>query len=452
MKFSNFAAQFDRDSGILRLMNDLGQALDGRGRGADAGDDAPDRDRDIQMLGGGNPASIPAAEAVFRAEMAEFMARGDAFERMLGNYDSPQGNAAFIEALADSLARDFGWPISAANIAVTNGSQSAFGILFNLFAGEYPDGAFKKILLPLTPEYIGYADVGLGARPIFTANKPRIEDFPGDDGDSGGRLFKYRVDFERVEAALAGDAGDTTGDNRIGAVCISRPTNPTGNMVTDGELARLSELTRAAGLPLIVDGAYGLPFPGIVFGRAMPCWAPHMILCLSLSKLGMPGARTGIVIAPPEVIAQLTAANAIFALAPGRFGPSLATRMIKSGELSTLCADVIKPYYRKRSRAAIAQVRAEMADLPVRIHASEGAIFLWLWFPGLPISTETLYRRLKNRGVLVIAGRHFFPGLNAPWPHRDECIRVTFAAGEAEVERGLSVIAEEARRAYTAGI
>jgi len=502
MKFSNFAAQFDRDSGILRLMNDLGQALDGRGRGADGGDDTPDRDRDIQMLGGGNPASIPAAEAVFRAEMAEFMARGDAFERMLGNYDSPQGNAAFIEALADSLARDFGWPISAANIAVTNGSQSAFGILFNLFAGEYPGGAFKKILLPLTPEYIGYADVGLGARPIFTANKPRIEDFLGDDdgdGDThprprlkdcggdesedcggdesrgggdgdvgdgdvgdgdvgdggGGRLFKYRVDFDRVEAALAGDggdAGDTTGDNRIGAVCISRPTNPTGNMVTDGELARLSELTRAAGLPLIVDGAYGLPFPGIVFGRAMPCWAPHMILCLSLSKLGMPGARTGIVIAPPEVIAQLTAANAIFALAPGRFGPSLATRLIKSGELSTLCADVIKPYYRKRSRAAIAQVAAEMADLPVRIHASEGAIFLWLWFPGLPISTETLYRRLKNRGVLVIAGRHFFPGLNAPWPHRDECIRVTFAAGESEVERGLSIIAEEARRAYTAGI
>jgi len=26
---------------------------------------------------------------------------------------------------------------------------------------------------------------------------------------------------------------------------------------------------------------------------------------------------------------------------------------------------------------------------------------------------------------------------------------VTFAAGEAEVERGLSIIAEEARRAYT---
>lgn len=434
MKFSAFSAHFNRDSGILRLMEDLGEALNGRGRGHGDGAAAASN---IQMLGGGNPAAIPAAEAVFRAEMQRLLADGDAFERMVGNYDAPQGNAAFIEALAEHLARRFGWPLTPANIAVTNGSQSAFGILFNLFAGKHPGGAFKKILLPLTPEYIGYADVGLGARPIFTAHKPRIEE--AEDGAS----FKYRVDFDRIEAALG------AADNAIGAVCISRPTNPTGNLVTDDELAGLRAMTGAAGLPLIIDGAYGLPFPGIVFTAARPLWDEGIILCLSLSKLGLPGARSGIVIAAPEVIRQLTAANAIFSLAPGRFGPSLVTRLLKSGELTALCADTIAPFYRRRAAAAIAQVRAEMAGLPVKIHASEGAIFLWLWFPGLPVSGETLYRRLKQRGVLVIAGRHFFPGLAEDWPHKDECIRVTFAADARQVERGIAVIAEEARRAYT---
>ena len=47
----------------------------------------------------------------------------------------------------------------------------------------------------------------------------------------------------------------------------------------------------------------------------------------------------------------------------------------------------------------------------------EGAIFLWLWFKDLPITTEQLYQRLKARGVLMVPGHNFFPGLDKPWPH-----------------------------------
>ena len=417
MKYSTFSGQFKRDSGILRLMQDLGEALNRR--------------VEIQMLGGGNPASIPEVEAVFRAEMEAMLADGGKFERMVGDYDSPQGNGAFIEALADLLSQRFGWPLAPANIAVTNGSQAGFGILFNLFAGRYADGAFKKILLPMTPEYIGYADVGLGDQPVFAANKPVIEDL--DE-----LFFKYRVDFERLK--IGGD---------IGAVCVSRPTNPTGNVVTDDEVDKLHALTVEAGVPLIVDGAYGPPFPGIVFNRAKPIWDEHIILCLSLSKLGLPGARTGIIIANPDVIEQITGANAIFTLAPGRFGPSLVTRLLQSRELLPLCDNLIVPYYQQRSHQAINHIRERMAGLPVRIHNSEGAIFLWLWFPGLPISSEVLYQRLKQRGVFVIDGQHFFPGLTERWQHRHECIRITYAADPAQVERGISIIAEEVRRAYS---
>lgn len=416
MKYSEFSNQFKSDSGILRLMEDLGGAIN--------------RNVEIQMLGGGNPAAIPAVEKVFRREMEKMLADGGAFERMAGNYDAPQGNHAFIKALADLLVRQFDWPLDLDNIAITNGSQAGFAILFNLFAGRYPGGAFKKILLPMTPEYIGYADVGLGDRPVFTANKPVIENL--DD-----LIFKYRVDFDALRI-----------DAEIGAVCISRPTNPTGNVVTDDEIAKLHQLTRKAGVPLIVDGAYGLPFPAIVFNRAKPLWDEHVIICLSLSKLGLPGARTGIIIANADVISQITRSNAIFTLAPGRFGPSLVTRLLESRELLPLCGEIIAPYYRERSRQAITLVRELMADLPVRVHSSEGAIFLWLWFPDMPISGETLYQRLKQRGVLVIAGRHFFPGLGQTWRHRDECIRVTYATDPAQLRRGMEIMAEEVRRAY----
>ena len=82
------------------------------------------------------------------------------------------------------------------------------------------------------------------------------------------------------------------------------------------------------------------------------------------------------------------------------------------------------------------------------IHKPEGAFFLWVWFRDLPISCQTLYERLKARGVLVIPGHHFFPGLADDWQHRHECIRLNYAGDPAMVAQGVAVIAEEVRRAY----
>ena len=58
-------------------------------------------------------------------------------------------------------------------------------------------------------------------------------------------------------------------DESIGAICVSRPTNPTGNVLTDAEVYQLTDLARSHGIPFILDSAYGLPFPGIVFVDAV---------------------------------------------------------------------------------------------------------------------------------------------------------------------------------------
>jgi len=105
------------------------------------------------------------------------------------------------------------------------------------------------------------------------------------------------------------------------AICVSRPTNPTGNVLTDAEMLGLEELAREHDIPLIVDGAYGTPFPDLMFTEATPRWTPQHILCLSLSKLGIPAARTGIVIADKPVIRALSGVNAIINLATEASGP-----------------------------------------------------------------------------------------------------------------------------------
>ncbi|MCZ6832060.1 MAG: hypothetical protein O7F73_21240 [Gammaproteobacteria bacterium] len=92
--------------------------------------------------------------------------------------------------------------------------------------------------------------------------------------------------------------------------------------------------------------------------------------------------------------------------------------------------------------------RDKLGDLPYRIHKPEGTIFLWLWLEGLPISSQTLYERLKTRGVLIVPGYNFFVGMDDSWRHKHECIRVSYAQDADTVQRGVKIIAGEVARAY----
>ncbi|RME48044.1 MAG: valine--pyruvate transaminase [Caldilineae bacterium] len=415
MQLSKFGQKFTAQSGILQLMDDLGASLAS--------------DRNFLMLGGGNPAQIPAVQAHFRRRVETLLANAGGLERAIGNYSPPQGDAEFTAALADLLRREYGWDVHAGNIALTNGSQTSFFILFNLLAGEFDGGRRKKILLPLAPEYIGYADVGLSDE-FFVTRKPEIEFL--DE-----HTFKYHVDFHGLEIG-----------EEIGAICVSRPTNPTGNVLTDEEIARLSELARAHNVPLIIDNAYGTPFPQIIFTEAKPVWDEHIIVCMSLSKLGLPATRTGIVIASEEVIAAVTAVNAITCLSPGGLGAALTLEMVRTGEILTLSRELIQPYYRRKAEQAVDQLWEELDGVDFFIHKPEGAIFLWLWFRGLPIHSQALYERLKARDVLVIPGHHFFPGLKEEWQHRYECLRVSYAQAEEVVQEGLHRLAQTVKEIY----
>lgn len=418
MNFSQFSQKFLGECGILRLMDDLGQAV---------------RQEGMIMLGGGNPSHIPQVQQLFRERMGRILDSEHEFENLIGNYTVPGGEQEFVNALADLFHQEYGWPIGPQNIALTNGSQSAFFFLFNMFGGTYPDGSHKKILLPLTPEYIGYTDVGLTDN-LFIAQKPQIEYLESP-------FFKYRVDFDAIQVT-----------DDIGAICVSRPTNPTGNVLTEEEIAKLNNLAKTHHIPLIVDNAYGTPFPDIIFTDATPQWEPHVIMCMSLSKLGLPGPRTGIVIANEQVIQAITGMNAVISLAPSNVGALLALDAVRTREIIRISNQVIKPYYKQRAEQAVAWLEEEFAETELLIHKPEGAIFLWLWFKDLPIGSQVLYERLKERGVIIVPGHYFFPGLEEEeWQHKDECIRMNYTAEPAKLRAGIKIIAQEIKRAWQEG-
>ncbi|HDY8071713.1 TPA: valine--pyruvate transaminase [Vibrio vulnificus] len=414
MQFSKFGEKFNQYSGITQLMDDLNDGL---------------RTPGAIMLGGGNPAAIPAMLEYFHQASENMLSNGELLAA-LANYDGPQGKDIFVKALARLLKDTYGWNISEKNISLTNGSQSGFFYLFNLFAGQQPDGSHKKILLPLAPEYIGYADAGID-EDIFVSYRPEIELL-----DNG--LFKYHVDFEQLKV-----------DESVAAICASRPTNPTGNVLTDEEIRKLDQLARDNQIPLIIDNAYGLPFPNIIFEDVEPFWNENTILCMSLSKLGLPGVRCGIVIANEAVTQALTNMNGIISLAPGGVGPALGHYMIEKKDLLHLSSEVIKPFYQQKSQRAVELLQAAMPDDRFRIHKPEGAIFLWLWFDALPITTMELYQRLKARGVLIVPGEYFFIGQEDNWEHAHQCLRMNYVQDDELMQKGIAIIAEEVNRAYS---
>ncbi|MEM5527212.1 valine--pyruvate transaminase [Gammaproteobacteria bacterium AS21] len=418
MKLSAFGEKFSARSGAVELMEDLGNALI--------------ENPDAILMGGGNPGKVIEMEGVFHQRLQALIDDRSQQHQLLGLYQSPQGERNFRQEMASFLKRQFGWQISERNIGISNGSQSAFFILYNLFAGTMNDGSQRSIHLPLSPEYLGYADTGLSDS-FFTATSPNIELL--DDFQ-----FKYRVNF-----------ADLNPDKNVAAMCVSRPTNPTGNVLTDNEIAHLDSIAQQQNIPFIIDGAYGLPFPNIIFNDAKPHWNDNTILVLSLSKLGLPGVRTGIIVASEEIVQAYNNANTVLNLACGSLGPAICQPLFANNQISALSSQHITPFYQQRSEQTANWFKQRLAGVPFRIHKPEGAIFLWLWFKDLPIDSQTLYQRLKQRGVIIVPGQNFFVGINEQWQHKHECIRVSYAADEKLVKRGVDIIAEEVIRAYQQG-
>lgn len=420
IELSDFGKSVVRRSGLTDLMEDLGKAV-------------ANTTGELFYFGGGNPSPIPEVNAAWRGELETILATPGAMESMLGNYADPRGIPSFIQAIVESFNARYGWGITERNVCITQGGQGAFYALFNSLAGACDDGkARREILLPLLPEYIGYASQSVSGL-MFRAKRPEIELI-------GDRSFKYKVNFKELDIRP-----------ETAALCVSRPTNPTGNVLTDEEVEHLADKAAEHGIPLIIDNAYGAPFPSILFSEAHTIYRKNTVLTMSLSKIGMPGVRTAIVIGPESVIDPIVAHTTIAGLNNNNVGQCILEPLLRSGELFRLSEEVICPFYREKSELAQAILAEELGDdIPWRTHKSEGALFLWLWLKDLPITSQELYKRLQALNVIVIPGEGFFFGLEGEgeWPHAHECLRISYAQPEHILREGFARMAAEIKRVY----
>lgn len=425
MEFSDFGKKLTSRSGILLLMDDLGKPLR--------------KGLKPYPLGGGNPARVPEVEAMYRNAMEKLL-ETDAFERTIGAYDSPQGRMSFIDSVVEYFNTRHGWNITKENVAITNGSQSAMFYLFNLFSGSYGEEK-KTILFPLMPEYIGYADQGIDSNTFVSV--------PSKCTYYDDRTFKYSLDIESVKEYVEKH-------KEVGAICVSRPTNPSGNVLRSDEIEALSEIAEKNSIPLMIDNAYGLPFPNIIFTEdAEPIWNENIILSMSLSKIGLPSIRTGIVIARKEIAEAISNINAIAALASGSMGQALAEDLVRTGKLTDMAKEHVRPFYKKKSELTEAWIREAFEGTEYFYHRIEGSIFCWLYLPCLSIPSKEFYSKLKEKGVITVPGEYFFfghedqaKGLGYPHDHYDKTLRINYSGADDLVRDGIKIIAETYKEFY----
>jgi aspartate/methionine/tyrosine aminotransferase len=315
-------------------------------------------------------------------------AAGDA---RLAGYGSIFGDAPLREAYAAHVSQVYGAGIDAGCVAITAGCNQAFVIAALALAK-----AGDAVLLP-SPWYFNHQMTlaMLGIEPRALPCRPEAGFVP--DPAEAERLI----------------------DDRVRAIVLVTPNNPTGAVYPPQTIAAFAALCRRRGIALIVDETYrdflpnGATAPHGLF--ADPDWGDTVVGLYSFSKsYCVPGHRLGAITAEPAVIAQIGKVLDCIQICPARAGqaavawaiPALAAwRESNRGEIS----------------ARTAAFRVTFAALPGWRVESLGAYFAYVAHPfaGLP-APRVAAALARERGVLALPGDYFGPG-------QDGHLRVAFA-------------------------
>lgn len=222
----------------------------------------------------GNP-SVPVPQE-FTDKMVELLTTRESGE--LHGYSPNLGITSVREAVAASLEKRFGLPYRKEHVFMASGAAGALAHAFRLVTEP---GDEILTFAPFFPEYHPYVDLTGASLKVVP---PDTESF--------------QINFDRLEEMLT---------DKVMAVLLNTPNNPSGVVYSGETLKRLAELLTAKAeqyghdIYLISDE----PYREIIFdGQEAPCvsqFYDNTVMCYSFSKsLSLPGERIGYVAVSPR--------------------------------------------------------------------------------------------------------------------------------------------------------
>lgn len=268
---------------------------------------------------------------------------------------------------------------------------------------------------------------------------------PGDDvlmadpGYPGNRhfvrLFEGRARLVPVDATtayqLTADLVRKHWTPATRAVLISSPSNPTGTLVPDAEMAQIAHVVRERGGILIVDEIYhGLTY-GVQAHSALHHGSDIFVINSFSKYYGMTGWRVGWLVAPQAYVETIDrlAQNVFLATnTPAQHAAMVAFQPQVQAELDRRRAE-----FQARRDYLLTALRALDFDIPV---TPQGAFYLYAQISRLAADSDEFSRRLLEEvGVAVTPGHDF--GVHAAQRY----LRFSYANTRSQLEEGVSRIA-----------
>jgi len=224
----------------------------------------------------------------------------------------------------------------------------------------------------------------------------------------------FRIDLERVEAAVT---------PRTKLMLLNSPSNPTGYVATQDEVAGLSCICEKHNIALISDEIYReFTYDDNFVSPAE--FNPATIVIDGFSKShAMTGWRLGVAHGPQEVIDAMTKIQ--------QYSFVCAPQPVQWAGLAAIDTDIsehVDQYRGKRDRIVTA------LSAKYEIETPGGAFYV---FPKVPSGTATDFTtRAIEKNLLLIPGNIF--------SNQDSHFRISYAASDETLDRGIQVLLDMA--------
>lgn len=266
-----------------------------------------------------------------------------------------------------------------------------------------------KVLLP-APTYPGYEPLILlaGAEPVYI-----------DTRETG-----FVLTPEQIDQAMA-EHGD-----KVKAVIITSPSNPTGVAYNEAEVSALSETLKKYPVFVISDEIYSelnYETKHVSFGKYL---REQTIVINGLSKShAMTGWRIGFIFAPAELVEQIIKVHQYLVTAASTISQKAAVRALVQGISD---AEMMREEYRERRD----YVYQAMTKLGFEVARPSGAFYIFAKIPaGYEQDSMAFCIDLAEKNQLAI-----IPGI-AFGPEGEGYVRISYAASMENLVEAMNRLA-----------
>jgi aspartate/methionine/tyrosine aminotransferase len=314
-------------------------------------------------------------------------------------YPLSEGAPASREAIAEWYPG-----ASADNVTIMNGGSEANLLSLWSLLRQRDRLAFQ------VPNYCQ----GLGVGAVFGKAVNTFRLVP--DGD------RWALDLDSLDAAVG---------KRTRAIMVCNPNNPTGAVLTEGEMEAVIEVADRAGAWIVADEIYrGAEVDSDVTSPTFWGRYDRVVVTSGLSKaFGMPGLRVGWAVAPPKIVERIWRRHDYTTLTPGVISDQLTAWTMQPG-----VREAILGRTRAIIRANLPPTEAWFSSQPTLRYRRPAAGAIAFAEVDLPITTRELVERVREeRSVLLVPGEMF--GI-------DNGIRIGFGYNIEDTMQALALVSE----------